>query len=298
VRTGEPTFTSSAEIERWHVGGFTITSVLEDQTDHIPPEFFFPDAKATDVARHPWLAPDFADGDGRIALRVQAFVIEHRGRRIVVDPCVGNLKKRALPFWNERTWPFLERFAEAGFEPAKIDTVVHTHLHADHVGWDTRLVDGAWAPTFTRARHLYTARELEWCKSGDNPGLAGVYADSIAPILAAGLADLVDEDADLGDGLRLEPTRGHTPGHVSLWIESEGEVALVSGDFLHHPVQCAEPSWAETGDADRDEARATRRRMLHRAAETGALFLGTHFATRPAGRITVDGDAWRFVPVP
>jgi glyoxylase-like metal-dependent hydrolase (beta-lactamase superfamily II) len=285
------------EVERWTVGACTITSVLEEQTDRIPPELFFPDARAADVRRHPGLVPDFADADGLISMRVQAFVIEHGKRCVLVDPCVGNMKKRSLPFWNERSWPFLERFAAAGFEPARIDTVVHTHLHADHVGWDTRLVDGAWVPTFTRARHLYTARELEWCKGGDNPGIAGVYGDSIAPILEAGLADLVDEDADLGDGLRLESTPGHTPGHVSLWIESEGEVALVSGDFLHHPVQCAEPGWAEIGDVDPDEARATRSRMLRRAAESGALFLGTHFATRPAGRIASDGSVWRFVPL-
>jgi glyoxylase-like metal-dependent hydrolase (beta-lactamase superfamily II) len=216
---------------------------------------------------------------------------------VLVDPCVGNGKKRAMPFWNEKSWPFLERFAEAGFAPEQIDTVVHTHLHADHVGWDTRLEGGAWVPTFTRARHLYTARELEFVKLADNPGNAGVYDDSIAPIFAAGLADVVDENTDLGGGLRLESTRGHTPGHVSLWIESRGETALVSGDFLHHPVQCAELSWAEVGDVDADEARATRRRMLERAAATRALFVGTHFATRPAGRVVSDGAAFRFVPV-
>lgn len=192
---------------------------------------------------------------------------------------------------------FLERFADAGLAPERVDTVVHTHLHADHVGWDTRKEGGAWVPTFTRARHLYTAPELEWVRKGGNPGIDGVYEDSIAPILDAGLAEIVDENADLGDGLRLESTRGHTPGHVSLWIESRGETALVSGDFLHHPVQCAEPSWAEVGDVDADLARATRRRMLERAAATGALFLGTHFATRPAGRVVPDGSAFRFVPV-
>jgi glyoxylase-like metal-dependent hydrolase (beta-lactamase superfamily II) len=286
------------KVSRWTVGACTITSVLEEETEHIPPEFFFPDATARDVLEHPWVVPEFADADGRIAMRVQAFVIEHRRRCVLVDPCVGNMKKRPLPFWNEKSWPFLERFADAGFTPERIDTVVHTHLHADHVGWDTRLADGAWVPTFTRARHLYTARELEWCKLSDNPGTAGVYDDSVAPIFAAGLADLVDEDADLGDGLRLESTPGHTPGHVSLWIESEGATALVTGDFLHHPVQCAEPAWAEVGDLDREEARATRRRMLRRAAETGALFLGTHFPTRPAGRIVADGAAWRFVAIP
>ena len=119
----------------------------------------------------------------------------------------------------------------------------------------------------------------------------------IAPIVEAGLADIVDENAGLGSGLRLESTPGHTPGHVSLWIESGGETALVTGDFLHHPVQCSEPAWAEVGDEDREVARATRRTMLRRAEETRALFLGTHFPTMPAGRIERAGDAWRFVPV-
>jgi len=284
--------------QSWKIGEVTITCVVEDQTEHIPPELFFPDARAADVAKHAWLVPDFADASGRIALRVQAFVIETRRRRVLVDPCVGNGKKRPMPFWNERNFPFMERFEAAGFDPRAIDTVVHTHLHADHVGWDTRLVAGAWVPTFVNARHLYTARELEYCRKDDNPGIAGVFADSVAPIFDAGLADIVDEDAELGDGLRLEPSTGHTPGHVSLWIESAGETALVSGDFLHHPVQCAQPGLAEIGDLDVEQARATRRRMLARASESGALFLGTHFATRPAGRVEVCGDAYRFVPLP
>jgi glyoxylase-like metal-dependent hydrolase (beta-lactamase superfamily II) len=227
---------------RWTVGRHTIASIVEEQTDRIPPAMFFPEASEDAVARHAWLIPEFADARGRIALRVQAFVIRTPGGRIVVvDPCVGNGKKRALAYWNERTWPFLERFAEAGFAPEAVDAVVHTHLHADHVGWDTRLEDGAWVPTFARARHLYTQRELDWCRAGGNPGIEGVYADSIAPILDAGLGEVVAEDADLGEGLRLEPTAGHTPGHVSLWIESGGETALVTGDILHHPVQLAEP---------------------------------------------------------
>jgi glyoxylase-like metal-dependent hydrolase (beta-lactamase superfamily II) len=191
----------------------------------------------------------------------------------------------------------MERFAEAGFAVDGVDTVVHTHLHADHVGWATHRVDGEWIPTFTRARHLYTERELDYCRADDNPGIRGVYTESIAPILDAGLADVVAEDADLGDGLRLEPSTGHTPGHVSLWIESAGERALISGDFLHHPVQCMEPDWAETGDFDVAQARETRHRMLAKVAETGVLMFGTHFSTRPAGHVVADGDSWRFVPV-
>ena len=282
--------------QRFTVGAATITSVLEDETPHIPPEFFFPEATAAQVARYPELVPDYADEQGNITLRVQAFVVEVGSRKILVDPCVGNGKKRPLPFWNEMQWPFMERFADAGFAVDGIDTVVHTHLHADHVGWGTHLVDGEWVPTFTRARHLYTARELESCRSNDNPGVEGVYADSVEPVVDAGLADIVEEDAVLGDGLRLEPTTGHTPGHVSMWIESGGEVALISGDFLHHPVQCAEPTWAEIGDAEPDEARETRARMFARLAETGALMLGTHFSGNPAGRVVADGGAWRFRP--
>jgi glyoxylase-like metal-dependent hydrolase (beta-lactamase superfamily II) len=123
-----------------------------------------------------------------------------------------------------------------------------------------------------------------------------VYADSVAPIVDAGLADVVAVDADLGHGLRLASTPGHTPGHTSVWIESEGEHALLTGDFMHHPVQFAEPHLAEIADSDADLARETRRRMLHEMAATGALVLGTHFPNRPAGRVVVDGDAWRFVP--
>jgi glyoxylase-like metal-dependent hydrolase (beta-lactamase superfamily II) len=293
------------DAQRWTVGEATITSVVEDETHHIPPEFFFPDVHADDIKRHAWLVPDFADEHGNIALRVQALIIEIGRRRVLVDPCVGNGKDRPLPFWNQQNWPFMERLADAGFKPDAIDSVVHTHLHADHVGWATHLVEGEWRPTFINARHLYTARELEYCRSDDNPGVAGVYADSVEPIIAAGLSDIVDEDADLGDGLTLEPSHGHTPGHVSLWIESHGEQALITGDFLHHPVQCQETHIAEVGDADPEEARQTRARMLTKAAAANALVIGTHFPTRPAGRLVkadgkTDGTAgnrYRFQPV-
>jgi glyoxylase-like metal-dependent hydrolase (beta-lactamase superfamily II) len=264
---------------------------------HIPPEFFFPESSAAAVAAHDWVIPDFADADGNVGLRTQALIVEIGGRTLLVDPCVGNFKPLAQFFWNEQEWPFMDRFSAAGFSPSMIDTVVHTHVHADHVGWDTHLVDGEWIPTFTNARHLYTVDEMEFARATvDHPQMVNVYHDSIEPIIDAGLVDLIAPDADLGDGMRLESTPGHTPGHVSMWIESQGERALITGDFLHHPVQCAEPLWSETGDTDADLARATRRRMLTIAAETGVLFVGTHFPTRPAGRVTADGDVWRFVP--
>jgi glyoxylase-like metal-dependent hydrolase (beta-lactamase superfamily II) len=242
--------------------------------------------------------PDFASSDGTLTFRVQAFVIDLDDRRVMVDPCVGNGKQRALPFWHEQQYTFLDDLAAAGFDPATVDLVVHTHLHADHVGWDTHLADGAWVPTFPNARHLYTQRELDHRRGSDVPGVEDVYSDSIAPIFAAGLADIVAEDEDLGDGLRLAPTPGHTPGHTSLWIESGGERAVISGDLLHHPVQCAHPEWAEVADADVEGARTTRWSFLNDVALERAVMFGTHFPTAPAGRVVPYEDTWRFVSVP
>jgi glyoxylase-like metal-dependent hydrolase (beta-lactamase superfamily II) len=247
-----------------------------------------------DGAAAPWLAPDWADADGNIGIRIQAFVVEIDGTTVLVDPCVGNHKARWLPMWNMLDTPWLDRLAEAGVVPADVELVVHTHLHADHVGWDTHLDGDTWVPTFTNARHLYTEAELEHVQSFLLPG-EDVYGDSIAPIFDAGLADVIEPDADLGHGLRLEPTPGHTPGHTSLWVESGGEVALLLGDFMHSPLQFAEPHLAEIADADADRARETRARMLRELAGRGALVLGAHFPSKPAGRVVTDGDAYRLV---
>jgi glyoxylase-like metal-dependent hydrolase (beta-lactamase superfamily II) len=285
------------ETQRWTVGAATITRVVEAETPGIPPEFFFPGATADDIARHGWLVPDFAAADGTITFAVQAFVIDVGSRRILVDPCVGNGKALSLFFWNDQDWPFWERFEAAGFDAGSVDLVVHTHLHEDHIGWGTRQVDGSWVPTFTNARYLYNEAELAHRRTSDTERGDAAYAESIQPVFDAGLGDIIEIEADLGDGLRLEHSDGHTPGHVSLWIESEGDVALVSGDFLHHPLQCAEPHLAEIADYDAEIARETRRRMLSAAAARDALFLGTHFSTFPAGRVVVDGDAFRFDPL-
>ena len=157
--TGDVVANGSAQ--RWVVGAARITSIVEDQTDGIPPALFFPAADAATVRRHGWLRPRFADGDGNVGLRVQAFVVEVAEQVIVVDPCVGNGKVREQPWWNEQTWPFMQRFRAAGFDPDTVDLVVHTHLHADHVGWDTHLVDGRWVPTFPQARHVYVGAEID-----------------------------------------------------------------------------------------------------------------------------------------
>jgi glyoxylase-like metal-dependent hydrolase (beta-lactamase superfamily II) len=290
--------------ERWVFGEIAMTCIVEAQLDAIPPELFFPDASADAVVRHEWLTPTWADDRGYIGLRVQALVVETPTRRILVDPCVGNGKTLTLPFWNNQSFPFLERFSDAGFDPATIDVVVHTHLHEDHTGWDTRLVDGEWVPTFANARHLYVRAALDAHRSSTRPDAVSGLRESIDPIIDAGLADMIDDPVDaafdLGEGLSLVSTPGHMVGHVSLWIEPTGsaEQILITGDFVHHPVQLSEPDWAEIGDLDPATARTTRRRMFAEAAERTAFVIGTHFPTEPAGRIVTDGNAWRFVSWP
>jgi glyoxylase-like metal-dependent hydrolase (beta-lactamase superfamily II) len=281
---------------QWRIGDVVVTSVVEQSFDWASPSFLFPDCTNELVQRYHWLVPDYADAEGNINGSIQALVIDQPGRRILVDPCVGNGRTRFFPNWHQQEFDFLERFAAAGFIPESVDLVLHTHLHADHVGWDTHLENGVWTPTFTHARYLYVRDELEWHKNSWDPDRHEVWQDAISPVFAAGLADIVECDHDLGEGISLAPSPGHTGGHVSVWITSGEEVALVSGDFMHHPLQFAEPSMREIADDNIDLARETRRAMIAQASERHALFIGTHFGFRSGGRVVPDGEAWRFHP--
>jgi glyoxylase-like metal-dependent hydrolase (beta-lactamase superfamily II) len=286
----------SEQSQQWSVGSAVITSVVEHAVAGIPPEAFFPHATTETVGAHAWLSPEFASDDGLISLAVRAFVVQTGGRTILVDPCVGNGKTRLFPLWNEAEFPFLERLAAAGFEPRGIETVIHTHLHPDHVGWDTRLTDGRWTPTFDRARHLYTRTEAEFWREPAQRQAEDVWSDSIEPIFDAGLADTVEDDEDLGGGLRLAPTPGHTPGHVSLWIESEGEAAVISGDVLTHPLQCAEPHLAHVADWDADVCRTSRQHFLETVQARNALLLVNHFPGRCGGHVRNAQSGYVFSP--
>lgn len=288
-----------ADPQRWTIGDTVVTALVEAETPGIPVQMFFPDATADDVRRADWLAetPGVAGSDGSIAFRVQAFVLERAGRTVLVDPCVGNSKRRALPFWNDLSLPWMEAFRGAGFSPEAIDLVVHTHLHEDHVGWDTHLRDGEWVPTFTNARHVYVGDELDFAALEERRVRDDPYGDSIEPILRAGLADVVSADADLGGGFRLLSTPGHTPGHASLVVDSGGEGFVVSGDLLHHQFQLADPSVAEVADWDVALARRTRAEFFDHCATAGCVVGGTHFPIAPLGRIESHADAWRFRPL-
>jgi glyoxylase-like metal-dependent hydrolase (beta-lactamase superfamily II) len=189
---------------------------------------------------------------------------------------------------------FLTDLEAAGFPPQSIDLVLCTHLHVDHVGWNTRLENGAWVPTFPRARYLFARTEWEhWSeKAGDEYG--PIIADSVRPIVEAGLADLVEGDHRISEGLWLEPTPGHTPGHVSLHLRSGGREAIITGDLMRHPIQCGEPQWNSVACVEPGQAQATRREFLERYSARDVLVLGTHFAAPTAGRVVNHGSAWRF----
>ncbi len=244
---------------------------------------------------HAWLQPHFATPDGRLIAAIQCFVIESKGKTIVVDTCVGNDKERLLPAWHKMSGPFLADFVAAGFAIDRVDTVLCTHLHSDHVGWNTRLVDDLWIPTFRRARYLVNRIEFDHLASLDDAPERQLLSDSVQPVVDAGLVDWVASDHPLTDEVHLEPTPGHTPGHVSVRIRSAGAEAVITGDLMHHPVQCCEPGVGSRFDADAEQAFATRMRFLREQADRDVLVLGTHFAEPTSGRIVADGAAWRFV---
>jgi glyoxylase-like metal-dependent hydrolase (beta-lactamase superfamily II) len=284
---------------RWQIGNVTVTKIVELEVTG-GSRFILPQATYEAVLPISWLQPHFADERGRLKMSIHALIVETPERRIIVDTCLGNDKEgRRIPSWNNLQGPFLADLAAAGFPREAIDTVLCTHLHVDHVGWNTMLVDGpngtkTWVPTFPNARYLMSRIEFDhWREQRERGDMASVFADSVAPIHEAGLADLVETDHHLCDEVSLLPTIGHTPGHVSVRITSRGEEALITGDFMHHPCQIARPNWSSAADSDPDEAHRTRERMLGELCDRPILVIGTHFAGATAGYIVRDGDTYR-----
>jgi glyoxylase-like metal-dependent hydrolase (beta-lactamase superfamily II) len=294
---------------QWQIGDVTITRVVESVAN-IPAGGLLPSASDDVVASHAsWLRPHFVDDDGNLVLSIHAFGIGVGDRRIIVDTCIGNDRQiPGMEALNLQT-PFLSDLADAGFPREEVDTVICTHLHFDHVGWNTLLVDGEWVPTFPNARYLLCRDEwAHWeaaLDEGASTGYAATIDDAVRPVIDAGLVDLVPSDHRVTDELRLEATPGHTPGHVAVHVESRGQHALITGDLAHHPVQFAEPDWFADPDTDREQSSATRRRLLAEHGDTDVLVIGTHFAPPCSGRLVSDGNearsgsrkSWRFAAV-
>lgn len=295
---------------RWTVGDVTITRVVEIETPGLEPEMILFGTSREHVAAFPWLVPDYADLDGGLAYSVHAFVVESGGTRIIVDTCIGNHKARHLADFNQLDVPFLDRLAAAGYAPSDIDLVLCTHLHVDHVGWNTRLDGAVWVPTFPNARYLFGRAEWShWQNKTSRLGdvlevhanaildIPQVIADSILPIVNAGLHDLVEADHRLTDEVELFSTPGHTPGHVSVRIRSRGEEAVITGDMIHHPLQVADPLVGSWTDFDRSLAQTTRKEFLASVVDAPMLVLGTHFPAPCAGHVVKGANGFVFAPV-
>jgi glyoxylase-like metal-dependent hydrolase (beta-lactamase superfamily II) len=281
---------------RWTVGQVGITKIVELETVG-GTRFILPHATPEEIRKLPWLTPDFATDEGRLKMSIHALVLETPTRRIVVDTGLGNDKQgRSVPVWNGRSTPFLEMMSAAGFAPETIDMVICTHLHVDHVGWNTRLADGRWIPTFPNARYIFGRTEYEhWRDHSSAPDETTSFADSVQPIVDAGRSELVASNAVITDEITLIPTPGHSPGQVSLHVCSEAAEALLTGDVAHHPCQMAHLDWTSTVDSDPAQAIATRQALFSRFADSGALVIGGHFN---GGHIRRDGAVFSFEAVP
>jgi glyoxylase-like metal-dependent hydrolase (beta-lactamase superfamily II) len=277
----------------WQIGDVKVTKVQEIEAQW-PFKALLPGGEDL-IDAHDWLRPDFVTDEGRMRLSIHTLFVESEGVTIAVDTCCGNGKARpGAPAFADLDTDFLDRVAAEGFTPESVDIVVCTHLHVDHVGWNTRLVDGDWVPTFPNATYLFVEAEYEHWR-GEPQNYGPVFDDSVAPVMDAGQAQLVSPDHVITSEVRLESTPGHTPGHASVVIDSGGQRAVITGDMTHHPVQFAHPELVSSADWRQDMAVATRRDAYQRWAD-GRLIIGTHFAGRTAGRLVAEGDTWRLGP--
>lgn len=227
------------------VGNHTVRRIDEVVLPAQTGPWLLPGATTDLVSRTPWLSPEFADEQGVLRLASHSFAVEVDGMRVLVDTGIGNGKRRANPAWHNLNSDYEARLRAVGFAPESVDVVVLTHLHADHVGWNTRAEGDTWAPTFPNARYLTSRTEWDyWAGVDMEEARRQMFRDSVHPVREAGLFDLIDvadEGTDVAPGIRLLPTPGHTPGQVAVELSSRGETALVTGDSIHHPVQMAHP---------------------------------------------------------
>ncbi|MEX0963859.1 MAG: MBL fold metallo-hydrolase [Pseudohongiellaceae bacterium] len=284
-------------MEHWNIGDVTISCIVETELpvpyhDKYP---FMLEATPRALQEIPWLYPNYVDEDGALKLSIQALLVKTPDLTLLVDTCIGNDKPRKL-IGNEALHSnFLETLQSLGSPRESIDIVVCTHLHVDHVGWNTMKQRGQWLPTFPNARYLIGREEYDYWSADTSEDQIPVMEDSVTPIFDSGLADLVEMDHIISPELRLLPTPGHTPGHVSVLIESQGQRAIISGDSMHHPCQIAKPDWAVTFDTDKDSAVERRRMLLNDIADQPVLLIGTHFAAPAAGRVVTDGLGFKLI---
>jgi glyoxylase-like metal-dependent hydrolase (beta-lactamase superfamily II) len=282
------------------VGDFHVGRAVEHEGPFVRPQDFFPDWEPSVLEEtRDWTGPLIDPASGLMSMSFHAFVLRTGRHTIVVDTCLGNDKERpAREVGHRRRGDYLATLAAAGARPEEVDFVMCTHLHWDHVGWNTRLVDGRWVPTFPNARYVIARREYEHMDAlharGDKGLHSIAFVDSVRPIVRAERALLVDDDYQLEDGVWLEPCPGHTPGNVVINVRSRGERGVFPGDVVHSPLQLARPDWASRACDDPALSSQSRRRLIEQHADTGNLVMPAHFRAPSAGRILRHGSAFKF----
>ncbi|MBH67821.1 MAG: MBL fold metallo-hydrolase [Rhodospirillaceae bacterium] len=279
------------------LGELEIHRAIESEVPIFDTFSFFPDATRDVVETHrDWLMPRYIDPDTlEVILCIQSYVVKTPHHTILVDTCVGNHKPRpARPTWHMQDGPFLDELANVGVTPGDVDFVLCTHLHVDHVGWNTRLVNGRWVPTFPNAKYIFSRNEYElWeqrYRLGETVPVPLVYEDSVLPVVEAGQALIVEDSHQIDNGMWLEPAPGHTPGHVMLNLKSGNETALMSGDVIHHPLQLIKPEWSSRACEDPKLSAISRANMLERIADTDTLLCPAHFGSPTMGHVIGHAD--------
>ena len=284
------------------VGKATITRIEETFLPTYDIKHIFPEWNEEHSAKHAhWLAPNHYDpASGLIKLSVHSWLLQIGPRKILIDCCCGNNKiKPGRPFWTNLNTNYLERLAAAGARPDEIDMVMCTHLHHDHVGWNTLQRDGKWVPTFPNARYVFSKPDFEDFQRIDNdpttaPAEMGTFRECVLPIVDAGRADMVTGPHRLDEHLDIIPAPGHSAGHVVFRLDSGGQQAVFIGDVFHHLLQVYYPQWNFPKNSDAEQARASRRQVLALCASSGALTLPGHVGAPFAGRIEAGAEG--FVP--
>ncbi|WP_063779957.1 MBL fold metallo-hydrolase [Bradyrhizobium pachyrhizi] len=276
----------------WQIGQTTVTRIEELLGPSLQPEELLATWDPAVLKEHGhWMAPNFYHpSTNQFVMSVHSWLIRTPHHTILVDTCCGNAKNRpASPHFHRLDMPYLDRLRCAGVEPEDIDYVLCTHLHVDHVGWNTRLLDGRWVPTFPNAKYVFSSKELQFWDPSLNPHLPEeareVFTDSVLPVIAAGQGQAVDTTDQLSDSLLIEPAPGHTPGQILLRLLSGQDEGVFIGDVMHHPIQVYHPTWNSRFCMDPEQAVNSRMRVLDHCAERHCLMLPTHFGAPHAGRI-------------
>jgi len=293
-------------VATWTIGAVSVTRV-EEQIGFasFPPEQYLAGFERELLQRHlPWLVPHhYSPEHDRLVTSVHSWLIRTDRHTILLDSCGGNHKERpGLARFHQRDTPYLARLREAGAAPEDIDIVLCTHLHADHVGWNTMLRDGRWIPTFPNAKYLFSRSEDEYGDPRRNPAADAdpqrgcAYRDSVLPVIEAGQVEFIDDGSKIIDGLFFQDAVGHTAGHGLLKLESGNDAAVFPGDSLHQPMQVFRPDWNSRFCEQAGPARATRRSILDYCSDRHALLLPAHFGAPHGGYVTRHAAGYDFTP--